>query len=172
MNFRRQIRYFYVKFISMSDDPHELALGMALGIFTGMMPIMPFHMAVAVILAMVFKASKVTAALGTWINNPLDMFFLYTLNYQLGALILGHTEKSGVFSSVMESIRHGEEIAVIIGNIAGAASIIITSLLVGGFAMGIVFSLPSYYIFLMLFRFIKIWRIQRGDREHWQKQNQ
>ncbi|MBL7176717.1 MAG: DUF2062 domain-containing protein [Desulfobacteraceae bacterium] len=172
MNFRRQIRYFYVKFIRMSGDPHELALGMALGIFTGMIPIMPFHMALAVTLALVFKASKVAAALGTWINNPLDMYFLYTLNYRLGALILGHTEKSWVFSSVMESIQHGEEIKVIVGKIAGASGIIITSLLVGGFVMGVVFSLPSYFIFLRLFRFIKIWRNQRRDREHWRKQNQ
>lgn len=172
MNFRRQIRYFFVKFIRMSDDPHKLALGMALGIFTGMMPIMPFHMALAVILALVIKASKVTAALGTWINNPLDVYFLYTLNYRVGALILGHTEKSWVFSSVMESVQRGEEIKVIVGNITGAAGIIITSLLVGGFVMGVVFSLPSYFIFLKLFRFIKNWREQRRDREHWLKQNQ
>jgi uncharacterized protein (DUF2062 family) len=171
LNFSRQIRYFYIKFIRLSDDPHELALGMALGIFTGMMPIMPFHMGLAVILAVIFKASKATAALGTWINNPLDMFFLYTLNYRLGALILGHTGQNRAFSSVMESVQHGDEIKVIVGNIAGTAGIIIPSLLVGGFVMGAVFSLPSYFIFLRLFRFIKNWREQRRYRRDWLKRN-
>jgi uncharacterized protein (DUF2062 family) len=172
LNFGRQIRKLYVKFIRLNDDPHALALGMALGIFTGMMPIMPFHMGLAVILALVFKASKVTAALGTWINNPLNVFFLYALNYRLGARILGHTEKSWVFSSVMESVQRGDEIKVIAGNIAGAAGILIPSLLVGGFVMGVVCSLPSYIIFLRLFRFIKNWREQRRDRKHWRIQSQ
>ena len=151
---------------------HALALGMALGIFTGMMPIMPFHMALAVTLALIFKASKVTAVLGSWINNPLDMYFLYSFNYRLGALILGHTEKSWVFSRIMESVQQGEEINVIVGKIVGAGGIIIISFLLGGFVMGVACSLPSYFIFLRLFRFIKIWHEHRRDRKYWQKQNQ
>ena len=88
MIFERQIRYYYLRFIRLRGDPSELALGMALGVFTGMMPIMPFQIAVAVALALFFKGSKITAALGTWISNPLNWYFLYYANYKLGAFIL------------------------------------------------------------------------------------
>ena len=43
MNFERQLKYYYLKLIGLRDEPHELALGIALGIFTGMMPIIPLH---------------------------------------------------------------------------------------------------------------------------------
>jgi uncharacterized protein (DUF2062 family) len=109
---------------------------MAFGIFSGMMPTIPFHTALAVALALFFKGSKITAALGTWISNPLSWYFLYYLNYQIGALILGLSENNRVFSSVMEAIDHGEEAMVIAGKIAGAGGIIITAFLLGGIIMG------------------------------------
>ncbi len=71
MKFNRQIRYYYLRFIRLRGQPHDLALGMAMGIFCGMLPIIPFQTALAVTLAIFFKGSKITAALGTWVSNPL-----------------------------------------------------------------------------------------------------
>jgi len=144
---------------------------MAFGIFSGMMPTIPFHTALAVALALFFKGSKITAALGTWFSNPLSWYFLYYLNYQIGALILGLSERNRVFSSVMESMHHGEEAMVIAGKIAGAGGIIITAFLLGGIIMGIVSALPSYFIFLRFFRFIKNWREKRRERKPWHSPN-
>ena len=87
MIFERQIRYYYLRFIRLRGEPHELAMGMAFGIFSGMMPILPFQTALAVALALFFKGSKIAAALGTWVSNPLNWYFLYYYSYKLGALI-------------------------------------------------------------------------------------
>ena len=76
MKYSRQIRYYYLRFIRLRGESHELALGLAFGIFAGMMPIMPFQIALAVALALVFKGSKITAALGTWISNPLSWLII------------------------------------------------------------------------------------------------
>ncbi len=144
---------------------------MAFGIFSGMMPTIPFHTALAVALALFFKGSKITAAIGTWISNPLSWYFLYYLNYKIGALILGLSERNRGFSSVMEAIDHGEEAMVVAGKIAGAGGIIITAFLLGGVIMGVVSALPSYFIFLRFFRFIKSWREKRRERKRWHRPN-
>jgi len=96
MRFNRQFRYIYLRLIRLRGQPHELALGMALGIFIGMTPTIPFHTIVAIALALSFKASKITAALGTWICNPLTIYFIYNYCYKIGSLILGFDQQHKV----------------------------------------------------------------------------
>ena len=161
MIFERQIRYYYLRFIRLRGDPSELALGMAFGVFTGMMPIMPFQIAVAVALALFFKGSKITAALGTWISNPLNWYFLYYANYKLGAFLLRLPEQNEMFSSVMAAIQSGEESMVIVNTILGAGGVSLAAFLLGGLVMGTVAAFPSYFIFLPVFRRIRDWRRAR-----------
>lgn len=167
MKFQRQLKYYYIRFLRLRGEPHELALGMALGVFVGMMPIMPFQTILAVTLAMLFKGSKITAALGTWISNPLDWYLVYFYSYKLGASILGLTEQRAVFKSIMTAMRAGEESMVIVGKILGAGSSFVTSFLLGGFLLGIAFAIPSYFIFLKVFRSIKTWRRSRKGLTDW-----
>lgn len=171
LNICRQIKYYYLKFIRLRGDPHELALGIALGIFTGMMPIMPFQIALAVTLAILFKGSKITAALGTWVSNPLNWYFLYYFSYKIGALILGLSEKNRVILGVMESIRQGEDAVGVVLKIAGAGGTIISAFVLGGLVMGLVCAAPSYFIFLRFFRVVRSWREGRRHRRQWQQVN-
>ncbi len=172
MKLKRQIKYYCLRFTRLRGEPRDLALGIAFGIFTGMMPIMPFQTALAVALALFFRVSKITAALGTWISNPLNWYFLYYSNYKIGALILNLSEKNRDFSSIMASIGRGDEAMVTIGKLAGAGSSIIAAFLIGGILLGSVSAIPSYFIFLKLFSFIKAWRERRRERRRWLKQNQ
>jgi len=142
----------------LRGDPHELALGMAFGVFTGMMPIMPFQIAGAVALAILFKGSKITAALGTWISNPLNWYFLYYTSYKLGAFILGLKGNNEILSSVMAAFQSGEDSMAIVGKILGAGSLTVAAFLFGGLIMGMVASFPTYFIFLPVFRRIRNWR--------------
>ena len=171
MRFNRQIRYFYLRFIRLRGEPNELALGIAFGIFAGMMPIMPFQIALAVTLALLFKGSKITAALGTWVTNPLNWYFLYYYAYEIGASILGIPEKSKMFSSVMAPIRQGEEALAIIGKIAGAGGAMVSAFLLGGFIMGVIAAVPSYFIFLRFFQFLRTWRRKRREDRYWQRRS-
>ena len=165
MKYSRRIRYYYLRFTRLRGEPHELALGLAFGIFAGMMPIMPFQIALAVALALIFKGSKITAALGTWISNPLNWYFVYYFSYRIGASFMGLSLKSGVVSSVMTSIHRGDAVFVALGKIVGAGSAIIFAFLLGGFLMGTVTAIPSYFIFLKIFQVIKHWRVMRKRRK-------
>ena len=167
MKFERQIKYYYLKLIALRDEPHELALGMALGVFTGMMPIIPFQTALAVTLAIFFKASKITAALGTWVSNPLNWYFLYYYSYKLGTFLLGLPERKAIFSSIMTAMKSGEAPMVLVAKIVGAGGTIVAAFLIGGLVMGIVSGPPSYLVSFHFFKYLKAWRRARKERRRW-----
>ena len=78
----------------LRGKPHEISLGMAIGVFVGITPTMPFHTVLAVFLATLLRASKLAAALGVWICNPLTIPLFYYGSYRLGRFVLGSPELS------------------------------------------------------------------------------
>jgi uncharacterized protein (DUF2062 family) len=166
--FRRFLRYFYLRFIRLRGTPHSLALGMAFGIFTGSMPILPFQIVSAVALAMIFRGSKIAAALGTWISNPANWYFLYYYSYKIGAWVLRLSPSTEMFSSIMTSVRQHEDGMIIVGKILEAGGAMIAAFLVGGLLIGLATSIPSYFIFLKVFRAMERWRARKGRLRRWQ----
>jgi uncharacterized protein (DUF2062 family) len=169
LKFKRQLRYYYLRFIRLKGEPNELALGMALGVFAGMMPIMPFQIALAVTLAMLLKGSKITAAIGTWISNPLNWYFVYFYDYKLGAWILGVPERKALFSGIIQSMKSGHGPLVIVSKILGAGGAFAAAFLLGGLILGLIFFPPTYFFFLRFFRYVKEWRQQRKRRKEAEK---
>ncbi len=163
--YRRAFKYLCLRFIRLRGHPRELALGMALGIFAGSMPILPFQTALALFLALLFKGSKLAAVLGTWISNPLNWYFLYFYSYKIGARILGLPSTSKVFHSIMHSIHQQDGARIIFEKMAGAGGDLVAAFLVGGLVLGLVFSIPSYFIFIRIFGYF------RGCRGHVQRGN-
>lgn len=161
MKFTRQLRYYYWRFIRLKGSPRDLALGIALGVFAGLLPVVPFQTAFAVFLALVFRGSKITAALGTWISNPLNWYLVYSLDYRIGAAILGLSEKSRGFSSVMAALRRGEEGMGLVQTVLAAGGSIIAAFLLGGVILGLLIAPISYPVFLKVFRAIHQWRETR-----------
>ena len=51
MSFRRTFRYHWLKFLRLQDDPRKVAWGMALGVFIGVTPTVPFHLVSILFLA-------------------------------------------------------------------------------------------------------------------------
>lgn len=73
----------------LRGKPHEIALGMAIGVFIGITPTIPLHTILAVSLALLVGGSKLAAALGVWVSNPLSIPFFYYGSYRIGQLVLG-----------------------------------------------------------------------------------
>jgi uncharacterized protein (DUF2062 family) len=82
------IRRVYERFIRIRGAPREVALGFALGIFVGMSPTMGVQMPIAIFFAALFKWSKLSAAVGVWISNPLTAPIIYGVTYITGAKLL------------------------------------------------------------------------------------
>jgi hypothetical protein len=88
MDLRRLFRYHWLKFRRLQDDPRKIAGGMALGIFIGITPTIPFHLVTALPLAALLRVSPVTAFIGLQIGNPLTIGPIYIASYKLGQFLL------------------------------------------------------------------------------------
>lgn len=164
-NYERRLKYLYLRFVRLKGEPHELALGMALGVFSAMMPVMPFQIALAVALALFFKASKITAALGTWASNPLNWVLIYLFDYKLGAYLLGVEGGIEKIKAVVYSINHGDEMAVIWGKLLSSGVTLVSALLIGGIILGTIAAVPTYFLFLRVFWRVRIWRQKRKAKK-------
>jgi uncharacterized protein (DUF2062 family) len=88
MALRRVLRYHWLKFLRLQEDPRKLAWGMALGVFIGVTPTIPFHMVGALALATLLRISPVTAFIGIQIGNPLTIGPIYIAAYKVGQFLL------------------------------------------------------------------------------------
>jgi uncharacterized protein (DUF2062 family) len=158
--FQRKARLTYLRIIRLRGHPHELALGMAFGICIGMMPIIPFHMITSVAIAIAFGASKITAAAGTWICNPLTVFFIYKSCYDIGTTILGFDHNARLLIPVTEAIVQREYLEAITTMLSGGGMAVATFLL-GGIVLGLIFAVPSYFLSFYFFKSVSSWRTSR-----------
>ncbi|MCK5686874.1 DUF2062 domain-containing protein [bacterium] len=90
VSYIKRFRHFlYQNIIAIRSSPHDIALGLAIGVFVGFLPIMGFQTIVAIPLAILFRASKVTSAIGVWISNPVTFIPFYYFNFRVGRWMLG-----------------------------------------------------------------------------------
>ena len=88
MALRRVLRYHWLKFRRLQEDPRKIAGGMALGVFIGFTPTIPFHTVGALTLAALLRVSPVTAFLGIQFCNPLTIPAIYLAAYKVGQFLL------------------------------------------------------------------------------------
>ena len=88
MTLRRVLRYHWLKFLRLQEDPRKIAGGMALGVFIAFTPTIPFHMIGAITLAALLRVSPVSAFLGIQICNPLTIPAIYLAAYKVGQFLL------------------------------------------------------------------------------------
>jgi uncharacterized protein len=128
-------RQLYDRLIRIRGTPHEIAMGMALGLYIGMTPLMGVHIVVAVFFAMLLKWNKLAAAIGVWVTNPVTALPIYGINYVVGAHVTG----------VTRPLRLGEPGFSRIVDIFIKAPEIFWTLLVGGMITGLPLAILGYY---------------------------
>lgn len=69
--------------------PHRVALSFAVGTAISFTPFLGFHLLIAIVVAFLFRLNKVEMVLGTLVNNPWTVPFVYGGAYFLGAWMLG-----------------------------------------------------------------------------------
>jgi len=126
-------RFYLQKLTELHESPDRTARGLALGVFIGFLPIIGFQVIVAVTIALLTRASKVAAAVGTHVTNPWTTIPILILDYYVGCFVLGkrvctpHVD-FGSFGALLNS---GKEILI--------------PMFVGGLILGSIFSVLSYF---------------------------
>ena len=122
----------------LDDTPHKIAMGFALGIFIGFVPIMGVQMAVVLPFALAFRGNKGAAVSGVWITNPVTVIPIYYVNYVVGLWFTPYAHMTWAdFSAVFADIDTGRFLQL------GAE--LLVPLFVGGTILGAVLGVPTYF---------------------------
>lgn len=137
--FKRWTKYWYLRLMRQKSSPKNLAAAMALGMFIGAMPIMPFQSVVVIALAFVMRVNKLAAWLATCYSNAATMVPFYFFLYEIGELI---TQLEVAFDPQhleMEQLIHaGWDVFIV--------------MFAGGLAFGIPATIITYFVSLFAIR--------------------
>lgn len=86
--FRLKVRRFVRWFIALRGSPEAIGLGISIGIFVGLSPLMGFQMLIATFLATCMNANRAAAMAAVWISNPLTFLPIYGFTYRVGKYLL------------------------------------------------------------------------------------
>jgi hypothetical protein len=131
---KKRLREFYRKFISLRGEPRSIAMGMAIGVFVGVTPTIPFHTVLIAVLIFISRQNLTAAMLGAWITNPVTLPVFYLAEYEIGRMLLGW-ERAGVAFGDYS-----------LNSLLGVGLDILYPLLIGGFVLAPFFSVPAYFI--------------------------
>ena len=147
----RQLRYLCKRLTRLPASPEHIARGLAFGVFAGFFPLFGLQTIIGVGLATAFRGHKLSAALGTWVSNPLTYVPIYALNFKVGRWLL-HSQDDFVLDSVesiSELTAEGMKLAV--------------PLFVGCAVMGLIVGAIAYFVGV---RLIRRWRSRRRWRKY------
>jgi uncharacterized protein len=141
---KKRSKDFYYRFISLKGEPANIAMGMAIGVFIGVTPTIPFHTAMIIAVGVLFRQNITAGYLGSWlISNPVTIPVLYFCQYELGSIILGLQKSTWAMTDYsLEGVL----------NLGGH---ILFPLLTGGIIMAPFFAVPAYFLarhFIVAFR--------------------
>lgn len=163
MNPKRSIKYLYVKFMRLKGDPQSLAIGTAIGVFLGILPIMPFQTILVVLVTVATRASTIAAILSSFlVANPLTYVPQYYFSTIIGNALTTYDltwsrikeamdlmlQDPGFYKSLMIIVELGYEAVIV--------------LLVGGAVLAFPFTVASYFLSLPLFIKLK----KRREQKH------
>ena len=145
----RRARYFYLRLILLPDTPHNLAMGLAAGVFVGFLPIIPVQTIAAVALAWILRGSKIAAAAGTWVTNPLTVAPLYAAFFVIGRTISPFGRKTQ-FPATWD-----------IHQIAQIGTDVVFASLIGGAVLGAIFAPIAYFLMRKYSVRLQLWEREK-----------
>ena len=110
-------------------------MGMAIGVFVGVTPTIPFHTVLVILITVLFRQNLTAAYLGTWIiSNPITIPLFYFIQYEIGHHLLRTASYDFNFSDL--SLQY----------IINLGWHIVFPLLLGGVMMAPLFAVTAYFI--------------------------
>ena len=106
MKYFSKLKEYILRFIKKGLSPHEIALGLAVGVFVAFIPAFGTHTVIAIFLAYILRINTLIVLLGTQISNPLSFPFQIFISAELGNLILNGALLDIKFSKEINYISH------------------------------------------------------------------
>ena len=145
IQFLKRIKNLFTRLLAEGSSPHSIALGFAVGIFIGALPIIGFQLIPTVIVCYKLKANKIAGLTATWISNAFTYIPLYYYEYLVGCLILPHYQviTKNTFKTLFIEVSFSKFVDV--------GEKLLVPLLVGSMLNAVVLSVSSYFIVKFIF---------------------
>jgi uncharacterized protein len=134
----RRLRGLIWMLLHVEDTPHRTALAFGLGLFISFFPIVGIHTALALLLAYIFRLSRVAILLGTFANNPWTLGPMFMGGTILGCALLG------VPADGIAEFHWDPNPASLYASLVGALRPYVLPYLIGNVAAGVGVGLGGY----------------------------
>jgi hypothetical protein len=145
MNLLYRLRKTIREAVLLKENPHKIALGMAIGVFISFTPFFGLHTVLAIACAFIFRTHKLSTIAGAWVNLPWIAPFVYIFSFWLGKVLLWRGLGLVDSADTWESIRLAFSSWAGFGQ--GFVSVALP-LLVGTTHLGLLAALGAYFLTL------------------------
>jgi len=136
MKYISKLKEYIIRLSKKGLTPHEIALGVALGVFVASMPLFGIHTITGIALASLLRVNTLIVLLGTQISNPLTFPFQLFISAEIGSLILNGKFLEIRFSyDFIELVNH-----------------YLLPIILGGLVLGIIGAGISYFLVKVFFK--------------------
>ncbi|KPA14042.1 conserved hypothetical protein, membrane [Candidatus Magnetomorum sp. HK-1] len=143
--------------IKSNDNPNEIALGLSIGVFSGILPILGFQTLFMIFLLWIlYRSNKIAALLSNWIMNQFTVIPILYMDYHIGLFIIPSDEKID-FKSLQEII-----LAMNFNQLFYIGKDIFYPMLVGGIICGGILAVITYCVTIISLKIIN----KKADREN------
>ncbi len=98
-------RNLLMNYMRTGLSPAQIAFGVSLGNFVGILPFLGLHTVIALALAYLLRLNMGVVFLGTQISNPFTFPFILFVSAQIGSLVLNGSLLSITFTADMEILK-------------------------------------------------------------------
>lgn len=147
---KRVVRYWYVRLLRLRATPHQISKGFACGVFWGVLPLPGFQILGAVLTATLLGGSKLAAAAATWLSNPVTLLPMTAFNFHIGQILLRRSWSS----FPIDQVRNPKEILQLGGEI-------VQVVMVGSMVVGIIAAIATYFVGVPILSRMQQQRMQR-----------
>jgi uncharacterized protein (DUF2062 family) len=148
LSLRRRGLKLLLDLMGRQESPERVAAALALGVAIGLSPFIGFHFLMAIVLASIFRLSRLDTVVGSLVGNPWTLPPFFAVGYRVGRALLGY-DASRVPPLQWERILHQDFWIAFRGPGFRPR---LTSFLVGTTLLAIVIALAAYWILLAALR--------------------
>ena len=157
----RLLRYYVLRFTRLRGDPHSLARGTGLGVFIGVLPLLPVQTILLIPLTLLLRVNTIAAVIAaSVVSNPLTFVPQYYYTWKIGNHILPGRVNWEQLQDIMTTI-HQESLFDGIGTLTHLGFRTLSVILTGGAIIGLPLAALTYSLALNFFITIRAKRIAK-----------
>ncbi|MGW8195861.1 MAG: DUF2062 domain-containing protein [Desulforhopalus sp.] len=152
MNFWRVNKYYFTRLKRLRGSPKALAGGIAIGVFVGLTPTIPFHTVLIIAFALMTRMSVIAGIIVSWlVCNPLTYLPIYYLSAKIGNYVTPYDFNLEKVKTLLDHVHGADSLSESLKYVFASGYEALVVMIVGGVCLGLPCAVASYYLALRFF---------------------